>query len=136
ARQWAVATRIAWDLQPGQTLNVAGEAVTGWDETLLLEDTRIDIPDVGTLTIQPGGSDVAELRREDKRLSDQRDMLLGSLNVDSLQQAEQRAEQHRSLKVATDNHQTRLDTLAPDGVDTLAGQLKLQRQKLKQLADK
>src|SRR5699024_3720841 len=84
ARQQAVATRVGWDLQPGQSLDIAGATVGGQDQTLLLEDTRIDIPGVGTLSIQPGGSDIAELRRERGRLTSDRNTLLWQLGADSL----------------------------------------------------
>src|SRR5699024_900119 len=135
ARQQAVATRLSWDVQPGQSLTLAGKQVSGKNDALLLEDTRIDIPGVGTLDLQPGGSDVAELRREHDRLQDKRSDLLRQLGANSLNQAEQRAEQYRDLKAETDNRQTRLDTLAPDGVDALDAELKLARQKRQQLAD-
>src|SRR5699024_2524483 len=109
ARQQAVATRLSWDVQPGQSLTLAGKQVSGKNDALLLEDTRIDIPGVGTLDLQPGGSDVAELRREHDRLQDKRSDLLRQLGANSLNQAEQRAEQYRDLKAETDNRQTRLD---------------------------
>lgn len=136
AQQKAVATRLTYRLEAEKSINIGDETVTGDGETLLLEATDLTIPGVGALHLQPGGKDVAELLREHERLLSKRDSLLQQLGVSSLQQAEQRARENSDLHNALAQNQTRLEMLAPEGVDDLASRCQLDEQARITLAEK
>ena len=136
AQQKAVATRLAYHLEAGQSLDIGGQAVTGEGETLLLEATELTIPGIGQLHLQPGGGDVAVLLREQQRLNTRRDSLLQQLGVESLQQGEDRARQTSDLDNTLNQNRARLEALAPDGLDEFASQYRLNEQRLAELAGK
>lgn len=136
ARQKAVATRLTYNLEAGQSLDIGGQAVTGEGETLLVEATELTIPGVGRLHLQPGGGDVAELLREQQRLNAQRDNLLQQLGIESLTQGEDRARQAHDLTNTLAQNRARLEALAPEGLDELASQCGLNDQRAAELAGK
>ncbi|WP_341938577.1 AAA family ATPase [Marinimicrobium sp. C2-29] len=118
-RQKALATRLNYELEPEQSITVGAETVTGQGETLLVEATELRIPGVGRLHIQPGGTDVADLQRQQEALQAEQSSLLRRLDVASLEEGEQRAAESQRLAQAIERDQARLDILAPKGVDAL-----------------
>lgn len=133
-QQQALATRLGYSLEAGQRLELDGQALSGEGEALLLEEAELSIPGVGKLTIQPGGTDVADLLRRQQRLESERDALLQQLGVDDLATAEARARRAGELEQAQQRTRARLEGLAPDGVDTLERQHRLAVQGRDQLA--
>ncbi|WP_111640675.1 AAA family ATPase [Marinimicrobium alkaliphilum] len=118
-RQKALATRLNYELEPEKSITVGDKTVTGQGETLLVEATELRIPGVGRLHIQPGGTDVADLQRQQQALQSEQNSLLRRLDVASLEEGEQRAAESQRLAQAIERDQARLDILAPKGVDAL-----------------
>ncbi|QLF94896.1 AAA family ATPase [Pseudomonas sp. ABC1] len=119
-KQQAVATRLRYALNPRQSLRVGETVISGQDELLLLAPTEIDIQGIGKLQISPGGEDLDELALRSQSLQDEIASLLSSLRVDSLVQAEQRAERNRALGEEIAQVELLLNQLAPKGVDVLS----------------
>lgn len=134
-QQEALASQLEYDLRPDKHLVIGDETVTGKGEQPLLDETELTIPDVGTLRLKPGGTDVAELRRQQEQLVTERDGLLQQLGVDSLEAGEQRAADNQKLAATIKERAARLDGLAPNGVDVLANQHRLDTKQLEQLTD-
>ncbi|NOG31422.1 AAA family ATPase [Halomonas sp. TBZ9] len=134
AKQEMLATRLAYRLEPGQQLMIDQTSVAGEGEKLLLSATDVAIPGVGTLTIQPGGTDVADLLRQQQNLEADREALLQQLQVTNLSSAEQQASKARELAHKVEQTALRLGDLAPNGVDTLAGEHQLAEQERSTLA--
>ncbi|MFA5665169.1 AAA family ATPase [Castellaniella sp.] len=134
-RKQVAATRIRWQLQAGQALAIGDQAITGSGEQLLLQSTSIDIPGVGQLQIAPGGKDAAELAREDARLSGDRASLLADLGVQDLAEAEARAADCQRLEADIMRARTRIQDLAPEGVDAFMQQCEDGRHRLAELAE-
>ncbi|WP_024459830.1 ATP-binding protein [Marinimicrobium sp. LS-A18] len=118
-RQKALATRLNYELEPEQSITVGEETVTGEGETLLVEATELHIPGIGRLRIQPGGTDVADLLRQQEALQSEQANLRRRLDVASFEEGEQRAAESQRLAQAIKREQARLDILAPKGVDAL-----------------
>lgn len=129
--QQAVATRLRYDLLPGQSLQVDGQAVSGQAEVLLLAPTVVEIQGVGKLHISPGGEDLADLALRQQTLQDDLASLLSSLRVASLAQAEQRAEQCQLLAEEIKRTELQLGHFAPQGLEAL-----IEAQQLSQLRQK
>lgn len=129
----AVATRLRYELLPGQSLKLDGKAVSGEAEQLLLNPTAIEIEGVGRLQISPGGEDLVELDLRQQRLQDELASLLGRLRVESLTQAEHRTEQCRVLGEDISRIELLLGQLAPDGVEPLCETLRLGELRLREL---
>lgn len=125
----SVATRLAYDLLPRQRIRAGGETLSGRGERLLLESIELDVPGVGRLHIRPGGEDVADLARRRQENLGRIEALLAGLGAADLRQAEDLAEQARTLQREIDLHESRLGGLAPQGVDALANRLALAEQK-------
>ncbi|XKF15968.1 AAA family ATPase [Halomonas sp. BLK-85] len=134
AKQEMLATRLAYRLEPGQQLMIDQASVAGEGEKLLLSATDVAVPGVGTLTIQPGGTDVADLLRQQQNLGADREALLQQLQVTDLASAEQQASDARELAHKVEQTALRLSDLAPKGVDTLAGEHQLAEQERSALA--
>src|SRR5680860_423115 len=78
-----VATRVTWHLNPGKGLALDGQNIAGQGEKLLLEPGVLEIPGLGNLGIQPGGDDLASLRRQLERLEQSLSQQLAALAVES-----------------------------------------------------
>jgi DNA repair exonuclease SbcCD ATPase subunit len=133
-KQEAQASRLEYDLQSGKSLTVGGETISGRGERLLLDTTELVIPGVGNLRLQPGGADVAELRRQTEQLEVERDGLLQQLGIQTLEEGEQRAADNRAVREKIKEKNIRLEAQAPKGVDALATQHRLDETQLEKLA--
>lgn len=118
-RQQSIATRLRFELEPGQSLRINGEAVSGTGEQRLLRETEVTIARVGRLCITPGGEDLGDLARELERLDEQLHARLTALRVDSLEQARQRLEDSRILAGQVASNRKLLDLHAPEGIQAL-----------------
>jgi len=135
-RRESLATRVQFDLLPGKSLAIGDESVSGKGERLLLEATELAIPKVGTLRLQPGGTDIAALVREQEHAQAQHDGLLARLNIATLAEGEQRVTTSEDLTSQIELEAARLEGIAPEGVDALAVQCDLDDAQLKALSGK
>ena len=122
-RQQAVATRLQFDLQPAAGVTLDGQALAGDGEVLVKRASTLDVAGVGTLTIVPGGTDLAQLAREESRLAAAHQAELQRVGAADLADAERRhgmaAQTHSDIELATRT----LALRAPQGLDTLQDQL-------------
>ncbi|RMX08680.1 GTP-binding protein [Corticibacter populi] len=130
----AVATRLQFDLQAGQSLQLGHETIRGQGERRLLQPIELRIAGIGLMRIQPGGEDVASLVRRQQAVQDRINTLQTHLQVQNLSEAEARAEQCRRLQQAIEQDELQLRHLAPNGIDALEGQLTLARQRRQALS--
>ena len=133
-QEQAIATRLQYELDAGKTITIGKNTVTGNGEELLLQNTTVEIPGVGTLRVQPGGKDVNELLRNRERLEGEYHSALQRLKVHTLAEAEERAALNQELAAQIDQHKTRLEILAPQGVDALHSDVQLAEQKLQKIS--
>ncbi|MGY4879366.1 AAA family ATPase [Vreelandella aquamarina] len=129
AQKEMLATRLSYTLLDDQHLVLDEHCLEGSGEQLLLETAELAIPGVGTLTIQPGGKDVNDLLRQQQRLEDDRDALIGQLQVADLAEAERKASAARELAQQLEQVRLRLKDLALAGVETLANEYRLAEQR-------
>ena len=127
-RQQSMATRLHVALEPGQEIELDGQPLQGSSERLLLREAELVIAGVGRMRISPGGEDLGDLVRKIDRNQDGCSALLKQLQVESLEQAQQRAERQRLLQADIASGQKLLASHAPDGIDALA----LEGQRLQQ----
>ncbi|MDS1309964.1 AAA family ATPase [Marinobacter xiaoshiensis] len=114
-----VATRVTWNLKPGASLDLDGQSVEGQGEKLLLEQGVLAIPGVGDLGIQPGGNDLASLRRQLERLGQTVSQQLAELAVESVEAAELKLTRLQDAEAQIQRFDDLLKSLAPKGVDQL-----------------
>ena len=126
----AVATRLQFALEPSQRLQLGDEVLEGQGERLLLEPVSLSIEGMGVLHIQPGGEDVADLARRQQTRQDRFAAMLEKMGVSDLTQAQERAQQCRSLQEEIRHNELRLYQCASKGVAELEQGLQLQRQRL------
>lgn len=125
----AAATRLRYELLPGQSLKLDGETLDGEAERLLSAPATIDIQGVGRLQISPGGEDLVELDLRRQLLEDERTSVLQCLQVVSLDEAERRNDRARLLREDIALAQLKLEQLAPNGLEPLQEMLRLGRQR-------
>lgn len=130
----SVATRLQFHVEPGQSVVLGDEALTGQGQRLLLEPVELSIPGVGRLRIQPGGEDTGDLARRRQAAQDSLNALLAELKVASLSEAETLVENRRTLEEDLKRDELVLSTLAPKGVEDLASRLDLCRQRQQELS--
>jgi hypothetical protein len=125
--QTAAATRLRFSLDDDRRIGIGGESLSGSGEKLLLTATEITLPGFGRLEIAPGGSDLAQLGRQESELRDRHAALLQRLGLTGQDDAEARqqryAERLGEVKTAT----ATLKALAPKGVDELRSELASQQ---------
>ena len=127
-RRQGIATRVRFELRPGQQLTLGNTPLADSGEELLLEPVELLIPEVGRLQIIPGGEDLSALAREHQRLSERISALRAQLKVADLAEAEARAASEQSLKTKIQVNQALLSSLAPEGIELLAQQQQALRQ--------
>ncbi|WP_322994725.1 AAA family ATPase [Castellaniella sp.] len=120
--QRAVATRLHFDLLPGRHILLNDATLVATGERLLTEAVILNVPEVGTLRIQPGGEDIADLARRRLATQDRLNACLTALQVDSIEHAELQAEQRQAHLDAISRHELLLGSLAAHGIDELIRQ--------------
>ncbi|MVW73085.1 AAA family ATPase [Bordetella sp. 15P40C-2] len=128
----AGATRVVHRLAPGQALQLAGQERTGEGEVLISEPADIPIPGVGTLRIEPGGSDLPAILAAIEGAEIERNALLAQAGVESLAQAEARAAAYEQVLRDLDMARRALRVQAPDGVQSLRDDLEQTQDRLAQ----
>ncbi|PSF12189.1 GTP-binding protein [Marinobacter fuscus] len=122
-RSQAVATRLSWDLQPQAHLLLEDQALSGQGEQQLLDAARLVIPDIGTITVSPGGEDLAATRRKLVSLEQRFDSELAELGVGSVDLAEQRKAAFDAAERQRKHAEELLRSVAPSGVPALEAEL-------------
>ena len=118
-QQRAGATRLQYDLQGGQQIDLDGAALAGAGDTLLVEAVALRIPGVGTLRIEPGGRDLPAVQAALQTALGERGALLARLQADDLAAAESRAAAYEQARRDLDLADKYLRIQAPDGTDAL-----------------
>jgi chromosome segregation ATPase len=134
-RKEVAATRIEWKLARNKSLSVGDEDLTGEGERLLLEAAEIAIPGTGTLRLTPGGKDVAKLARDEAQLASDRATLLADLGINDVAEGEARVQTCVNLDADIERIETRMNDLAPEGIEALKAELQAAETKLAQLAE-
>lgn len=122
-RHEAVATRLQFDLQAGVTVELAGQALVGQAERLLVEPALLTVPGVGRIQVTPGGTDLAVLAQTQAELQDRQAALLQRLGLASLAEAEIRHQAHSQRLAAADAAEQARKLLAPKGLEVLSAEL-------------
>ncbi|WP_285275163.1 AAA family ATPase [Halopseudomonas bauzanensis] len=118
-RQQSIATRLRYELLPGQQLSLDQRPLSGSDELLLLQETQLDIAGFGKLIITPGGQDLATLARETDHAREQLLVLLEQLRVNSLDEAREQLQLARAQAAAIQANRKLLASHAPAGIEAL-----------------
>ena len=121
--QAAIATRVGFQLEPGLSLLLGEEALSGAGERLVLQPTTLAIPGVGTLTIAPGGSDLADLAREHGQRADEHRALLQKVGLANVSEAEERDLLHQQKVAEAKAADKSLGLLVPKGLEVLRADL-------------
>lgn len=129
----AGATRLRHQLASGQSLLIGGQAVAGEGERLIAEPAELQIPGVGVLHIEPGGSDLPGNRLAIDRAEQDRQSILTRLGVASLAEAQTRAAAYEQLQRELDITRRTLHIQAPDGFEGLRDRLSQLQRRLTQL---
>lgn len=125
-KRQAVATRLRFELDPGKTLEVVStrgsQQLSGQSELLIDAAVSLVLPGLGSLTITPGGEDLAGLVRqhEDALQVFERQLLM--LGVSDLAQAQQRLHAHKELTSQIQLAEQALLIVAPKGSGELRAQ--------------
>ena len=122
-RQAAVATRLSFSLDSGAMVRLQGDAVSGQGERLLIAPTTIAIDGVGSFQIAPGGTDLAELARQQAQLQDAYRALLQRLGLESLVGAEARERAQAQCLADAQSAEKACKVLAPKGLEALRTEL-------------
>ncbi|MCK2088941.1 AAA family ATPase [Thauera aromatica] len=118
-QQAAAATRLVYVLEPGCSLELDGDTLSGAGERRLLAAASLALPGLGRLQIAPGGADLAALAARGADLEARQQALLVRLGLGSVDAAERRQLEHARLGGELATAQATLDALAPGGIDAL-----------------
>lgn len=133
-RREAAATCLRFALDDGRQLRIGDESLSGSGERRLLEATTITLTGFGRLEIAPGGSDLAQLGRQEDEVKERHAALLQRLGLSSLAAAESRMRSHSEHLGEVRTAQATLQALAPRGVDTLRSETASQQARIGELA--
>lgn len=138
-KRQAVATRLRFELDPGKTLEVVStsgsQQLSGQSELLIDAAMSLVLPGLGSLTITPGGEDLAGLIRqhEDALQAFRHQLLL--LGVSDLAQAQQRLLTHKALAGEILLAEQALLIVAPQGIGELRAQQDQSSARIRQIQD-
>jgi energy-coupling factor transporter ATP-binding protein EcfA2 len=122
-RSEAIATRLNYDLLEGRSITLGELALQGQGERLLLEAATLDIPEIGTVRVVPGGTDIDAQRRRLEQLEESVSRQLRELGVTSLAAAELKADRQLRATAEVERLQALLQASAPAGTEALRAQL-------------
>ncbi|KGX39649.1 AAA family ATPase [Burkholderia pseudomallei] len=122
AKKEAALTRISYRLEPGQSVLLAGESLTGAGAVTLDTEKSIVVPGVGEFTVTPGAVDLSDISTQLSRLETERTQLLQTIGVDSLPAAETRYAEWQGYQRELKSQQELLKAYAPTGLDALSRQ--------------
>jgi len=132
-KKQALATRLAWALEPDQSMMVDGDTASGQGEQLLLKETNVDIKGFGCLKITPGGEDAGELANSEDRYRSEFRNKLAKMGVKDLADAKRRTREHEQREHDISIINVRIEGLAPEGVEALKDKIEQSSNKLKVL---
>jgi hypothetical protein len=115
----AVATRLHFALQAGQSIRLDGESLAGKGDRQLSQRAVLEIPGVGSVEIDPGGADLPSLHADIATLQREQAQALARLNVADLAAAEARAIVADHAQREADAARKELAIHAPDGMPAL-----------------
>ena len=115
----AVSTALDFELEPGAKVRVAGAELMGAERLTVVVRTGIDIEGVGRITVLPGGEDLQSLIGDRDRQRDELAVLLQSLGVASLAEAESRERLHAQRVADCKVAASVLAAHAPKGIAAL-----------------
>jgi len=118
-QQNAGATRVQHRLLAGQMLQVAGQDLVGEGEVLVAQATEFEIPGVGVLRIEPGGTDLSTVLTALQQTQAAHAAGLARMGVASLAQAEERAAKYEQIRRELDMARQTLRIQAPEGIEAL-----------------
>ena len=122
-RKETVATRITWRLEPGRRVQVSRGADTqeieGQAELLIEAPTRVQLPGLGEMNIQPGGQELDALLRAHQAAAQAWQAALQRLGVQSLAQARREAQACTEHQQALALASKALALVAPSGIEAL-----------------
>ncbi|CAN7538760.1 AAA family ATPase [Pseudorhodoferax sp. LjRoot39] len=118
-RQQAVATRLAYVLPAGQTLQLDTQPLQGEGERLLTAPALLQLPGGGELRITPGGHDLADLARADREARHQLQQALAAQGLADLAEAEARLAACTAAHATVQLAEQALALVAPQGLDAL-----------------
>lgn len=116
----AVSTALDFELQPGAKVRAAGAEVMDATRLTVVARTGIDIEGVGRITVLPGGEDLQSLIGGRDRQRDELAVLLQSLGVANLAEAESRERLHAQRVADCKMAASVLAAHAPKGIAALA----------------
>jgi len=105
------------------SLALGEDTLSGEGERLVLQPTTLTIPGIGILTIAPGGSDLADLAREQAQLADEHRALLQKSGLTNLAEAEARDLLHQQKVAEAKAADKSLGLLVPKGLEALTADL-------------
>ncbi|MBK1851767.1 AAA family ATPase [Marinobacter sp. 1-4A] len=114
-----VATRVVWNLPKGKSLTLDGLSIEGQGDKLLLETGVLAIPELGEISIQPGGDDLASLNRRLEQLKHAVAQQLAELAVESIEAADLKQSRLQDAQAQIQRFDELLKSLAPNGVEQL-----------------
>lgn len=117
------ATHLHYQLDADQQLHLGEHVLSGTGNTQLIDTTRLVIPEVGILTITPGGAGLAQLSERAEAIAQHIRQQLTQLGVTSLHEADQRLAKLAQLDNELQLAEARYSDSAPQGIDALQQQL-------------
>lgn len=126
-RREVAATRLRFNLLAGQSVTLDEEVLSGVGDRIVSFDTMVRIAGIGELQITPGGTDLAELAREEGEFLAENQALLARIGVATLTEAEARFALNQQSQADLKHCEKTLANLAPDGMDALRAELDEQR---------
>lgn len=124
-------TVTASDHAASETIRITAGQTEHW----LSQAATLDMPGLGTLRVEPGGSDIAELNRQYQTTLDAINALLTHMGVRNLQEAKERADRCTTVQHTLNHYAAQLDVLAPKGVSELEQRTELLRQQRQHISE-
>lgn len=114
-----VGTKVAYQIEPGTTATLDGQALSGAGAQTLQQEAVFQAAGI-RLHLTPGSTGLGDLRTDRDAKQAELDQLLSSLGLPSTAAAEKRAAAHAQSLQDERTLKLQLSQIAPDGTDALA----------------
>jgi hypothetical protein len=118
-RRDTIATGLAFELLPGRTIRIGDTILTGSSQITVATDVTVELPELGTMTVRPGGADLPALAAQIATQENELRALLDRAGAADIETVRQRDRRDQALRQDIATAEQLLAVHAPEGLAAL-----------------
>jgi hypothetical protein len=118
-RRDTIATGLAFELVPGKTIRIGDTILTGSSQITVATEVTVELPELGTMTVRPGGADLPALAAQIATQESELRALLDRAGAADIEALRERDRRDQALRRDIATAEQLLAVHAPEGLAAL-----------------